>query len=94
MGDLAARLRRARLEISDAHRVVGCSNQLFLASAVRCELGARSLLPGAARGARVRLSAGLSSSYSGSCLLSDAPILGFTNETEEVARLILLLDRY
>ena len=41
VGDLAFRLRPARMEVADADRVDCGSDQLFLASAIRCELGPR-----------------------------------------------------
>ena len=59
VGDLAFRLRPARLEVSDADCVDRGSDQLFLASAVRCELGPRAFLSRTARRSGVLVSVGL-----------------------------------
>src|SRR4051812_6575065 len=49
MGDLAFRIRRSRMEIANTHHVDGRADQLFLASRAGRELGARDVLPRAAR---------------------------------------------
>jgi len=74
MGDLATGLRRPRLEISDADCLDGSAGELFLAAAVRRELGSRTLFSRAARHAGISIFADLPGR--GSCfdLLSDASI--------------------
>jgi hypothetical protein len=59
LGYYSSRLRRARLEISDADRVDCSSDQLFLASVIRCELGSWPLLSRTARSSRTHISVGL-----------------------------------
>lgn len=74
VGDLAFGLRRKRLEGSDAHRLDCGSDQLLLATAIRCELGSRTVLSRAAHSAWTKLSVGISDNCSCSGLLSDAPL--------------------
>src|SRR5580704_14601200 len=59
VGDLALRLRPARLEVSDFDCLDRRSDQLFLASAVRCELGSRTFFSRTACHARSSISAAL-----------------------------------
>ena len=82
---LSSGLRPARLEISDADRVDRGSDQLFLASGIRCELGSWTLLSRTACSARTLISFGISDYCSRGNLLSHSPfslVCGLRGRTE------------
>src|SRR5271163_1241310 len=76
VGDLASRLRPARMETADADRVDRSPNQLFLASANGCELGAWPVLSRATCSAGIRLSRVLLSRRASAGLFPDALVAG------------------
>src|SRR6266403_382062 len=73
VGHLAFGLRPPRMALPDADRLGGGSRQLFLASAVRRELGSGPLLPRATRYARPALPAGIPSRGPAGRVLSHPP---------------------
>src|SRR5258708_30625260 len=81
VGHLAPGLRRSRMALPDPDRLGGGSRQLFLASAVRRELGPGPLLPRATRYARPALPAGIPSRGPAGRVLSHPPAAAMVDPT-------------
>jgi hypothetical protein len=90
MGNSTFRLRPERVEVSNADCLDGSSDQLFLASGIRCKLGSRAVLSRTARPAGNCLYTDISDCCSSRDLLSHASIPYLVCQTATAKDLVIV----